>query len=257
MFLFRRYRAIFLFVFLLLLIVFVRWGATHSIFEALVYGPLERLRGTVVNSLLPYGETEALKNRLAEEEETAQKLMCENAKLREQIARTALSEEAKRWESVAGVRFVTARVVGRQPGSWAGKVWVDRGSADGIKNGGVALDGAGLAGRVIKTQRTRSLVQLVTAPGAATSCRIQPSNARGILIGNGTGMLRIDFVASKYPVEKGNIVETSGLGGHYPPGIPVGKVTSVDSDTRQLTLPLEASVAADLEHLDFVSIAVE
>lgn len=257
MFLFRKIRPVIYVLLIVACAVFVRWGRGRSVFEIIIYGPLEQSVKTVRGTFLPYGEVEELRLRLEAEREKNTRLTVENARLEERLRRIHYSSRTVFHQDRRKFEFITAKVVGRTPGSWTSEIIIDRGLRHGVRKNAFVMDARGIVGRIVKVEEGRARVQPITAPGAAASCRILPSGAQGITFGNGGSGLTVDFVATKYKVGVGDRVETSGVGGIYPPGLAIGRISSAGRGRRRLTLPLKARPAADMDRLDFVTVAMK
>jgi rod shape-determining protein MreC len=74
---------------------------------------------------------------------------------------------------------------------------------------------------------TASRVQLITDPTGAVNVRLQDSRADGLLEAQLNGEIRVSAIDQDAEVQEGEIVLTSGLGGLFPPNIPVGQITNV------------------------------
>jgi rod shape-determining protein MreC len=92
----------------------------------------------------------------------------------------------------------------------------------------------GLVGRVSDVYATVSRVQLITDPALAVNVKMQSTGADGVLAAELNGELRVDFIDPEEVVESGELVLTSGLGGSYPPDIPVGEVLSLRARDYEL-----------------------
>jgi len=97
---------------------------------------------------------------------------------------------------------------------------------------------SGVIGQVIGCGATTSTVRLVTDESSSISAMIQTSRAQGMLTGSATGQLALTLISTSQTVEVGDIVVTSGLGGVFPKGLPLGKVTSVENNPGSLYLDI-------------------
>ncbi len=165
----------------------------------------------------------------------------ENARLREE------NERLRRWQSVAlsleqqnavfrallaanadpAMSFVSARIIGDAGGPFVRTVLVNAGTRDGIKQGYAALTGEGLVGRVIESGRRASRILLLTDLNSRVPVVIQGSRYRAVLEGDNSDTMRLAFLPTAAQLSAGDRVVTSGHGGVFPPGLPVGVVTKV------------------------------
>lgn len=174
-------------------------------------------------------------SNLTASQETLQELRAENDKLQ---ARNAELEEsqltAKRLEGLLEVKTTydlqstAARIISGAGDTWSETVMIDKGQSDGLSVGMPVLDTTGVIGQICECSKTTSRVRLITDENSKVSAMIQDSRAQGLLCGNTNGILNMKFVDSESELKQGDLVVTSGLGGVYPKGIPLGKVSSVE-----------------------------
>lgn len=114
-------------------------------------------------------------------------------------------------------------------------VVIDRGSADGIKVDMPVMAGGGLVGRVSRVAPGSSKVLLISDPDSAVSARLASTGETGIVHGQRENELRLGLVDAETQVDPREQVLTSGLGGIFPEGIPIGGVSQVVLDEDNLT----------------------
>lgn len=124
-------------------------------------------------------------------------------------------------------RTLAVRVIGTGAGAGTHTVFVDRGASDGVQRGMAAITAEGVVGKVVAAYPMASLVQLVTAQGAAASVISQKSRLRGALRGTGGALCSVDHIENKDPLEPGEWFFTTGADRVFPRGLPVGQVTLV------------------------------
>lgn len=106
-------------------------------------------------------------------------------------------------------------------------VIVDKGARAGFYKDMPIIKPAGLVGRVIATSATTAQVLLITDINSAVPALIESTRVKGIVKGLGDGNLSLEYVKSDEDIKVGDFVVTSGLGGVYPNGIPVGTVRTI------------------------------
>lgn len=178
-----------------------------------------------------------LRSRVAQLEEARK----ENVRLRRLVG---LSEAAE-------LPAVAARVIGR-PTSWEDVITIDRGSAEGIRNGMPVLVAEGLLGQTIQTSRNSSRVRLLTDQRSGVAAMIQRTRAEGIARGTVEGDLTLDFVSQETTVRAGDIVITSGMGGVYPKGLTIGEVLKVQRDAGGLHQSIVVAPTANIRFAEEV-----
>ena len=97
---------------------------------------------------------------------------------------------------------------------------------------------SGVVGQVVESASASSRVRLLTDENSSISAMIQSSRVQGMLNGSVTGQLKLTLVGTDQQVSVGDVVVTSGLGGVFPKGLPLGEVTSVESSPGALELDI-------------------
>jgi rod shape-determining protein MreC len=119
-------------------------------------------------------------------------------------------------------------VVGIVPTPGSFELIVDKGSDAGITEGQAVLDAGGLVGQVVSVAAFTSRVLVLTDPNHAVPVQINRNGVRSIAGGAGElNELHLESVPVSADIVEGDLLETSGLGGRFPSGYPVGRVSSV------------------------------
>lgn len=186
----------------------------------------------------------------------------ENRKLKEQLAEMQALRDANitlkntndRYEALLGIRtepairMATARAVSESRGPFSNARLIDAGTRKGIRVGNPVVNEHGLVGRVVGTTNGVSRVLLLTDVASRTPVLIDRSDARAILVGDGGGNPRLDFLRGQGTIQAGDRVLTSGDGGVFPRGLPVGVVArSIDGTWR-------VKLFSDAGAIDFVRV---
>jgi rod shape-determining protein MreC len=167
----------------------------------------------------------------------------------------------KRLEYPASLETVAARVIAHSPTAWYSTVQIDKGSSDGVRAGQPVVASEGLAGKVESTTDGTARVTLITDASSAVSAQVFPAGARGIVrpqVSNPDDLL-LDYIQSKRKVAEGSTIVTSGSTSSrfeslFPRGIPIGKVSRVDPEERELYQRVHVRPFADLRRIDFVQV---
>ena len=160
------------------------------------------------------------------------------------------------WERQAPWKLRLANVVMRDPANWWRTVQIDLGSRDGVRENLPVLTADGLVGHVSAVGLTRSQVVLLGDPYCRVSALVEnPAHDLGIISPGGpldSSLVELSYLSGNAVLKPGENVVTSGEGGIYPRGIPIGQV--VDSQTVEFGLYTEARVklSANLGALDQV-----
>ena len=148
------------------------------------------------------------------------------------------------WQRQAPWRLKLARVVTRDPANWWHTVQIDMGSRDGLTNNLPVITPDGLVGRISSVGLYTAQVVLVGDPNCRVSALVQDTtHDMGVLTRSGsldTSLVKMSYLSSSANLKAGQDVVTSGMGGVFPPGIPIGKI--VDAQTVEFGLASEARV---------------
>ena len=156
--------------------------------------------------------------RLLEWQAVAQKLENENRQLRGLLGTVNEPE----------TRSVTARVVADSGGAFAQSILVTAGNRNNVAKGQAVITTEGLAGRVTQSGYRSSRVLLITDINSRIPVRVGEAGDRAILAGNNSSRPQLNYLGAKSSAAPGDRVVTSGDAGAFPPGLPVGRVVSVD-----------------------------
>lgn len=127
------------------------------------------------------------------------------------------------------VRSYAAEVLYDAPDPYTRKVVIDQGTTRGISMGAPVVDDAGVLGQVTQAYPLTSEVTLLTDKEAAIPVLNSRTQQRGVAFGHPSdGGMELRFMAGNADVQPGDVLQTSGMDGVYPPGLPVAKVLRVD-----------------------------
>lgn len=192
---------------------------------------------------------------LAEMQEENLRLQEENKKLREWYqAALLLQDQNKELQTLLNVKvepshtFVTARVIADSGNSYVKSLLVRAGELDGVSKGDAVLSGKGLIGRVIDTGNGTSRVLLLTDINSRIPVYIEGVEYKAIMAGSNTDLPYILHVDQKKEITEGARVITSGDGGVFPYGLPIGRVV-YNNDGKP-----EIELNADMKNLRYIRI---
>ena len=186
----------------------------------------------------------------------------ENHQLRQQVAELkqwrdlaiALQDNNRRYQAVLGLKtdppipMVTGRVVLDSRGPFANTRLADVGAEKAVKVGNPVMSDRGLVGRVVGVSGGASRVLLLTDVASRTPVLVARTDARAILLGDGGSNPRLGYLRGQEPVRDGDRVLTSGDGGVFPRGLPVGVAAKgLDGQWR-------VRLDADLTAIDFIRV---
>lgn len=196
--------------------------------------------GNLVNDLSDSAlEVERLERRVLELSLVAQQAVAtrtENNRLRELLGSRP---------RVSGEVLVT-ELIGVVPDPDKHRIVIDKGTADGVSVGASVVDSQGLFGQVIEVSRASSVVLLITDATHATPVEVSRNNLRSIATGLGRyDWMELEAVPFSADIRPGDLVVSSGLGGRFPRGYPVGEVSEVEKHptARFATIRVRPSAA--------------
>ncbi len=131
---------------------------------------------------------------------------------------------------------IVARVIARDPSHWTQFIVINKGTHDGIRKNTVLINADGLVGKVVVAGAYSARAILLTDPEARASALNQRTRDVGLVEGTGSLMLKMTYLDRLSSIQVGDMIITSGLGGIYPKGIPIGKVELVGNEKNNLSL---------------------
>jgi rod shape-determining protein MreC len=138
------------------------------------------------------------------------------------------------------------------------RVILDKGGRDGVREGQALIDARGVAGQVTRDQGESAEAILITDPDHAVPVEVVRNGLRTIAMGTGDlERLTLPFLTRNADIKPGDLLVTSGLGGSFPAGYPVGTVTTVDGSSGDAFLEVDARPAASLDRLHEVLIVFD
>lgn len=196
------------------------------------------------------------------------KLRHELAQLRKAVVAERSGRKTTREESgianidhhvrLAGYRPVDAEVVLESPSIWYQTIDINKGSSEGIAVNDPVINGEGLVGKVTAVTSESAQVSLITDSKFWVSARIAGDRSAGMLqpkVGNPSDLL-LQYLPSNTQASENDLVETSGTvespyESLFPPGIPIGTITSTESES---TFRVNVRPAVELHGLDNVQV---
>ena len=166
----------------------------------------------------------------------------------------ALEAESQRLralrENTAGVadRFIIGDIMDVDLDAFRERVLVDKGASQGVFVGQAVLDSGGVFGQVARIEQYTSEVILISDPAHAIPVQINRTGLRTVAVGTGdTSRLKLPYLPTSADVQVGDLLVTSGLGGGFPVGYPVGTVARVRRDPAQSLAEVDIKPAAALD----------
>ncbi len=147
-----------------------------------------------------------------------------------------------------GSRFLVADIMNFDLDAFRERALLDKGARDGVYVGQAVLDAYGVFGQIARVGQLTSEVILITDAAHAIPVQINRNGLRTVAVGTGDpGRLKLPYISTSADVITGDLLVTSGLGGGFPPGYPVGVVSEVRRDPAQSLADVEVKPAAALD----------
>jgi rod shape-determining protein MreC len=181
-----------------------------------------------------------------------ERLAEENLQLREGLVASGRLQRVARMRERYEIPMLPGELVGVDASPWFRSVLVDRGRDVGVRSGMPVISEQGLVGLVTATSRRSAKATLVLDRQTAIDGVIQRSRSRGIVRGRGSDELEFEFVARGSDVHVNDLVITSGLGGVYPKGLYIGRISDVSDPGEQLLQTATIRPAVDFGRLEQV-----
>jgi rod shape-determining protein MreC len=200
--------------------------------------------------------------------ETFRGLRAENDSLRAALARSELTlaslreavQESERLREMlafrerSGFDLLAARIVAREATRAGYEYKIDKGARDGVRRDLAVITTSGLVGKITAVAPHSAFLRPLLAPGCRVSARLVRTRTAGIIEWAGGRSLELTFLPLRAEVASGDEVVTSGLGGVFPAGLPVGTVVNVETSTVDGSLRVLLAPLVDFATLEEVFI---
>ncbi|MGH8042866.1 MAG: rod shape-determining protein MreC [Rudaea sp.] len=229
-------------------------------------GWLQRIRYVGAAAVEPMYRLAALPSELARDAGDAvadrQHLHARNAQLERELllARARLNrlqtvrEQNQRLQQLLDVQrrldlgVQLAHIIDVDTDPFRHRVLIDAGAHQGVADGEAVLDARGVMGQVIEVLPNTSTVMLITDPAHALPVRDERTGLRAIARGSGAlDRLELPNIPISADIKPGDRLLTSGLGGHFPAGFPVGTVRSIRNDASGMFAVAQVVPSAALD----------
>ena len=190
-------------------------------------------------------------NLIDENRQLREALLLAEARLNRMHAVTQQNERLKQLldtQQLLGMHAQLARLIDVQLGPTHDRVMLNVGADEGVHVGQTVIDSHGVMGQVIETLPHASIAMLVVDPDHAVPVMVTRTGLRGIAHGTGdSNQLVVPNLPLSSEVKPGDQLVTSGIGGRFPAGFPVGTITRLGRDASGTFLQALVKPAAELE----------
>ena len=178
--------------------------------------------------------------------ENKQMMLLQN-KVRTLEVENQLLERLLNYVPPAEATFISAKIIAESGDSFTHTLLVYIGD-EAVKKGQIVLGDESVIGRIDKVSGRYAKVILVTDINSKIPVVIERTRVRGILSGNNTAMPQLMFTRSTSDSQEGDVVVTSGVGGMFPSGLPIGFVNSIKNGV------IDVETMADISRIEYVRI---
>ncbi|AEF84290.1 rod shape-determining protein MreC [Treponema primitia ZAS-2] len=197
-----------------------------------------------------YAELTDRMTRYEQMERTAAEIRQENNRLREQLG----------FAETLRFRHIPAQIIGRDPDNLFSALVINKGKRDGLANNmpliayqnGIQV----LVGKVVQAGQFESLVLPVYDLSFYASARLSDSRYEGLVEGQGNPetplLMRSIPKRAREEINHGDLIVTSGIGGVYPPGITIGRVSTILYQEYETSMSVEMEPSIDFSRLEYV-----
>ncbi len=152
--------------------------------------------------------------------------------------------------------LLSATIIARDSTTWSNHIIINRGTDDGVQKNMTVITPDGLVGSVRNAYGSYSEVELITDPRSAVSAIVQRADSRIAGVVKGTtdfdSSINMNNIPQNANIVEGDLIITSGLGGIYPKGIPIGTVLSLKNDSGGLLQYAVLYPCVDFQRLEEV-----
>jgi rod shape-determining protein MreC len=145
-------------------------------------------------------------------------------------------------------RSILAEIISVETNPLRQRVVINKGARDGVSLNQAVVDGNGILGQVSRLGPWSAEIILVTDPEHAIPVAITRNSLRSIAVGSGnSGELLLPYLAINSDVKSGDMLVSSGLGGVFPAGLPVARISGVRRESNQLLAQVRAQPLANID----------
>jgi len=197
-----------------------------------------------------HNENKLLAEKLAKAEEQAREISIykdENEELRSNLNLT---------NTLKNDKLIAAKIIAKDFTNYYSSFTIDKGSKDGIEIKKSVRTSSGLIGYVSEVGYNWAIITTILNPEAAVSGVVARTGEAVVCKGEFAllrdGKVRLSYISSDANITKGDIIQTSGLGGIYPKGILIGSVDEIQLDKQSVSMVSTLIPAVDFERVNFV-----
>lgn len=145
-------------------------------------------------------------------------------------------------------RALVAELLEVGPEPFTRKIVIAKGEHHGVYLGQPVIDAFGIMGQVTEVDPYTSRVTLITDPSHAIPVQVNRSGLRAMVFGAGQDAVAVRYLTATADIQAGDLLVSSGIGGGFPAGYPVARVSRINNDPNEAFLAIDAEPVARLGH---------
>ncbi|HTO12474.1 MAG TPA: rod shape-determining protein MreC [Candidatus Binatia bacterium] len=218
---------------------------------------LARVNKTTVGLWSTYRDWKNVRAENRRLREESQQLRVEALRVTETVEENRRLRRLLALQESMPLATLSGEIIAREWGGWVRSLTVNRGRADRVARLTAVIGPDGLIGRVVDVRPGASIVQVLTDPTSTVGAHAVRTRTQGIVEGEPRGTMRFKYMARDGSgIQVGDLVVTSGAGGVFPRGIPVGRVRAIDDRGSALFHYAQLIPAVDFARIDEVLLIV-
>ena len=189
--------------------------------------------------------------------EENRKLLNAIANLRETQQENVRLRKLLQFQEKFELQNVVARVIAKDVSTEFRAIRINRGESSGIYKDMAVVTNEGVVGRVLRVSKNTADVVTILDLLSAIDAVVERSRARGIVAGMTDEVCQLRFALRTDDIEPGDVLISSGLGGIFPKGVPVGTVSKVNRKPFGISQEVEVRPSVDFSKLEEVLVIVQ
>lgn len=161
------------------------------------------------------------------------------------------------YQNQTSSQVVVSQVIARDVSSEFRSIRINRGSQSGIKRNMAVITPEGVVGRILRTTEVFSDVITIVDPLSAIDALVQRSRAQGIVEGKTETTCQMKYTLRTDDIQVGDLLISSGLGGWFPKGLPIGIVSQIQKKTYGITQTIEVQPVIHFSKLEEVLVLLQ
>ena len=226
-----------------------------------ILAPFQNLSKSLVNTVedfwLNYFQLVDVRQISVHQQEQINSLKMENCRYREKLSTHERLTNLLQFKQETQHSVLAAQVIGLDPSGWFKSIIINKGKKDGLVPDMPVVNADGVVGRIVTLSPNYAKVLLIIDQNSAVDTLIQRTRDRGIVRGLASDICEMAYVEKSIDIFEDDIAVTSGLGGVFPKGIPVGSVIHVETLSGKLFKDIEIRPAVNFSKLEEVLIILK